>query len=224
MPLQEFGLPIFPTVGGRPDLVRDTSGLQGFREFLVGRFGVGFATEQPLSALVSALRGWQWAPAAPDCPVGGLRYAGSGALPPRATVDPAAATTALLAPPVVAAALPDWRRPLWESRPLCAGLFDRLSAQDMDREFLMGVVRNGVLLVPDLGAVAPFAVFNYSSALEAAPQVSAVVAEEVAQGWVFRVADPSPFEHPLGAVPKGDGGIRVLFMIIRSLLGWGQRS
>jgi hypothetical protein len=62
-------------------------------------------------------------------------------------------------------ALPPWQLPLWDSRPLQEGLFDRLSASDVDRGFLMGMVRNGVLLVPDLQAVQPFAVPNYSSAL-----------------------------------------------------------
>jgi hypothetical protein len=38
--IEEFGLPIFPVVGGHPDLVRDASGLQGYWEFLLGRFGI----------------------------------------------------------------------------------------------------------------------------------------------------------------------------------------
>ena len=155
MRLQECGLPVFPAVGGRPDLVRDALGLQGFREFLVTTFREGFAIEQPLQALVSALQGWEWAPAAADCPIGALRYPGAGSLPPRTTVDPAAATTAFPAQPVGREALPAWQRPLWDSSPLRADLFDRLSAADVDRDFLMGVVSNGVLLVPDLQ---PFAV------------------------------------------------------------------
>lgn len=56
MALREFGLPIFPVVGGHPDLVRDASGLQGYREFLLGRFGVDWAS-QPLTSLVGTLRG-----------------------------------------------------------------------------------------------------------------------------------------------------------------------
>lgn len=209
MAQREFGLPIFPVVGGRPDLVRDVSGLQVYREFLVGRFGPEFASV-PLQSLVAAVRGWDWQPAQADCPVGQLRYSGSANLPPRATVDPAQATTACLAPPVVLEALPAWQQPLWASRPLNESLFDRLSAVDVDRGFLMGVVRNGVLLVRDISEVPPFALPNYSSALEAEGPVSAVVADEVAKGWVVPVLPPLRFVHPLGAVPKGEGDVRVI--------------
>lgn len=209
MSLREFGLPVSPAVSSAGAAVQEVGGLQPFVDFLSGRFGPHFESV-PLSVLVDALRGWQWAPSAASSPVGSLLYVGSGALPPRATVDPALATTALRAPSVVAEELPLWQRPVWDARPLNAAMFDRLSVVDCDREFLMGVVHNGVLLVPDLAQMSPFFLQNYSSALEAHDAVSAVVATEVAQGWVLPVAEPSPFCHPLGAVPKSDGGIRVI--------------
>lgn len=190
--------------------MRDEEGLLPFRRHLSSLFGDNLARERSLSELVGALQGWGWAPASADCPVGGLVFSGSGPLPPTATVDPSVATTAVRAPPVSVASLPEWQQPVWESRPLNGALFDRLSAADGDRDFLMGVVNNGVLLVPDLAAVQPFCVSNYSSALEERAQVSAVVSEEVRQGWVVPVPEPLQFVHPLGAVPKSDGGIRVI--------------
>ena len=208
--MQEFGLPIFPVVGGHPDVVRGVAGLQPYREFLVGRFGAEFAVQQPLAVLVAALRGWPWQPAAADCPVGSLRYSGAGPLPPCATVDPREATTSILAPDVVPAELPAWQQAVWAARPLSCEVFDRLSAVDVDRDFLMGVVRNGVLLVPEVAALQPFSTPNDGSALQEHAMVSAVVADEVAQGWVTPVDQPSRFVHPLGSVPKGDGGIRVI--------------
>jgi hypothetical protein len=89
-------------------------------------------------------------------------------------------------------------------------MFDSLSVLDCDCTFLMSVVRNGVLLVPDLGAVAPYHLADYSSALEAADVISGMLVEKVAQGWVIPVSAPPLFVHPLGAVPKSDGGLRVI--------------
>jgi len=209
MSWREFGLPVSPSVGSAGPAVREVGGLQPFVDFLSGRFGPGFEST-PLPVLVQALRGWDWAPAQAQSPVGSLVYVGSGALPPCATVDASAATTAIRAPPVVVQDLPLWQRPVWDARPLNSALFDRLSAVDGDRDFLLGVVNNGVLLVPDLAQMEPFCLQNYSSALEAHEAVSAVVADEVSQGWVLPVGEPSPFVHPLGAVPKSDGGTRVI--------------
>lgn len=206
----EFGLPIHPGVGGRSQLVRDVSGLQPYIDFLVDRFGVGFERSCSLTDLVGALRGWDWAPARTDCPVGALHYLGSDTLPECATVDPRAATTAARAPAVDVAALPPWQQDMWASRPLSAALFDRLSVDDVDRDFLLGVVQNGVLLVPDAEALAPYALPNYQSAYAAAADVSSVVLDEVAAGWVTAVDTPPAFVHPLGAVPKSDGGFRVI--------------
>lgn len=206
----EFGLPISPDVGVRAGLVRERAPLEPFVCALTSRFGPGFESACSVQELSAALRGWDWAPAAPSCPVGGLWYAGTGPLPPRATVDPAAATTAVPAPPVVPDALPAWQRRAWLARPLNAPLFERLAAADGDRDFLLGVVRNGVLLVRDLDAVRPFSLPNYASALAAREHVSCVVRDEVAQGWVLPVAAPPRFVHPVGAVPKSDGGVRVI--------------
>jgi hypothetical protein len=111
---------------------------------------------------------------------------------------------------VVLSELPAWQQQAWSRKPLDAALFARLSAVDVDRVFLNGVVRNGVLLVRPGEAIAPFSLPNYASAVAAAQQVSAVVADEVAQGWVIPAAVPPAFVHPLGAVPKGDGGVRVI--------------
>jgi len=72
------------------------------------------------------------------------------------------------------------------------------------------VVRNGVLLVPDPSALTPYCLPNYSSALQEAPVISAMLAEEVAQGWLVPVSEQPRFVHPLGAVPKSDGGLRVI--------------
>jgi hypothetical protein len=93
---------------------------------------------------------------------------------------------------------------------LSAALFDSLSVADFDRSFLLGVVRNGVLLVPGGSVLQPYHLPNYSSAVEAADTIRAMLAEEVAQGWVLPVDSPPRFLHPLGAVPKSDGGIRVI--------------
>jgi hypothetical protein len=155
MAWREFGLPVSPSVGSLGPAVREVGGLQPFVDLLSGRLGPDFESA-PLPVLVQALRGWDWVPALAQSPVGALVYVGSGALPPRATVDAAAATTAIRAPPVVAEALPSWQQPVWASRPLNAALFDRLSVVDGDREFLLGVVNNGVLLVPDLAQLEPF--------------------------------------------------------------------
>lgn len=209
MSWREFGLPISTSVGSSGPAVREVGGLLQYVDFLSGQFGPQFESV-PLPALVQALRGWDWTPAPAQCRVGSLVYVGSGALPPRATVDTAVATTALRAPRVVQEALPLWQRPVWDARPLNAPLFDRLSLVDGDREFLLGVVNNGVLLVPDLAQMEPFTLQNYASALEAHEAVSAVVADEESQGWVLPVSEPSPFVHPLGAVPKSDGGTRVI--------------
>eukprot|EP00775_Hariotina_reticulata_P015336 gene15336-biopygen14581 len=145
-----------------------------------------------------------------DSPAGLLCYRGSAALAPCATADPSTATTSVPAPAVVAFELPDWQRAVWARRPLCVELFDTLSAQDVDRSFLMGVVRNGVLLVPDPAVLTPYCLPNYSSALQESSTISNMLAAEVAQSWVVQVPTRPRFVHPLGAVPKSDGGIRVI--------------
>eukprot|EP00775_Hariotina_reticulata_P015374 gene15374-biopygen16588 len=145
-----------------------------------------------------------------DSPAGLLCYRGSAALAPCATADPSTATTSVPAPAVVAFVLPDWQRAVWARRPLCVELFDTLSAQDVDRSFLMGVVRNGVLLVPDPAVLTPYCLPNYSSALQESSTISNMLAAEVAQSWVVQVPTRPRFVHPLGAVPKSDGGIRVI--------------
>eukprot|EP00775_Hariotina_reticulata_P005934 gene5934-biopygen7741 len=160
--------------------------------------------------VVEALCGWRWCPAALDSPAGLLCYRGSAALAPCATADPSTATTSVPAPAVVAFELPDWQRAVWARRPLCVELFDTLSAQDVDRSFLMGVVRNGVLLVPDPAVLTPYCLPNYSSALQESSTISNMLAAEVAQSWVVQVPTRPRFVHPLGAVPKSDGGIRVI--------------
>jgi hypothetical protein len=82
---------------------------------------------------------------------------------------------------------------------------------DPDRDFLLRPVQHGILPLPDSSVLQPFAVPNYTSALEEAARVSAGLDEEVQQGWVIPVPPAfSAFVHPLGVVPKPDGGIRVI--------------
>jgi hypothetical protein len=111
---------------------------------------------------------------------------------------------------VVLDALPAWQQAAWRAKPLNLALFQRLLASDFDQEFLLGVVENGVLLVPDVEQLQPFVLPNYSSAVDAAAQVQRVLSEEVRQVWVLPAPDPPRFVHPLGVVPKSTGGIRVI--------------
>jgi hypothetical protein len=196
----EFGLPVYPSVGRQAACVRDVSLLQPYIDHAISVLGADFDRVCALDEVVGVFRGWQWRSAAADCPAGVLRFSGSpDNLPPCATLDPASATTAVLAPPVVESELPVQQQ-AWACRPLSAALFDALSVHGCDRAFLMGVVPHGVLLVPDMGAVAPYQLSNYSSALEATGVISGM-ADEVAQGWVIPVSSPPLFVHPLGAVP-----------------------
>lgn len=142
--------------------------------------------------------------------MGSWSTGGSKPLPVGATDDPAAATSALRAPPVDLEALPRWQQAAWRAAPLNRALFRQLLALDADREFLLGVVHNGLLLVPAVEQLQPFALPNYPSAAAEAARVQQVLAEEVQQGWVLPVAAPPRFVHPLGVVPKSSGGIRVI--------------
>jgi hypothetical protein len=209
-PNRLFGLPVFSEVGKANGVVREEAGLQPYVAHLEQQFGVGFERRCSVAELVSCIQGWEWKPAASSSPVGHLALSGKTVLPARATVDPSAATTSCFAPEVHISQLPDWQRTVWAGRPLNAALFHRLLAVDMDKDFLLSVVDNGVLLVPDKAALAPFAVPNYKSALDAAQEVEEGLQEEVRRGWVIPVSSPPLYLHPLGVVPKSTGGIRII--------------
>lgn len=206
----EFGLPVFPRVGRQAQCVRDNSSMQPYVDHLVRVLGPEFEHSCSLQQAVDALRGWQWCPSVADCPVGRLSYQGNAVLPRFATTDPAVATTAVLASDVVESDLPEWQQGVWAKRPLNAELFDALSIDDCDRTFLMGVVHNGVLLVPDARAMTPYHLPNYTSALESAGVIRDMLREEVDQSWIVQVPEAPSHIHPLGAVPKSGGGLRVI--------------
>lgn len=117
------------------------------------------------------------------------------------TCLPAAATACLLCWP--------WQQTIWARRPLNVVLFYALSILDTevsaDRPFLMGFVRNGAMLFPDVGLLAPLRFeqlygYIYASALAESPTISAMLADEVAQGWTAPVSSPPAYFYPLGAV------------------------
>jgi len=211
-PAPEFGLPVYAQTSSKSGGVRECCEelqvlVDHARASLVGQ-GV---LDVSLLDLVAVFKGWHWAPSSPDCPVGGLRCEGSGPLPRHATRVLAEATSACRPPPVVGKDLPTWQQSLWDGRPLNSALFESLLSHDVDREFLLSVVQHGIMLVADPGVMLPFEVPNYASAMHDAPEVSAVLADELQQGWVAPVDEGfSPYVHPLGAVPKGNGGIRVI--------------
>ena len=101
---------------------------------------------------------------------------------------------------------------VWESRPLNTNLFAQLLEHDSDRDFLLGVLHYGVRLVPPGTEVPCYQGANYSSAVAASAQVSAVIAEERASGRLVPIPQEAALHvHPLGAVPKPpDNGIRVI--------------
>lgn len=208
----EFGLPVYARTSSKSGGVRGLSvELQHLVQHASDVLGWDGVLGAPLADLVAVFRGVQWVPPSPDCPVGVLRYDGSGPLPPHATVDLAEATTACRPPPVVRENLPAWQQSLWDRRPLNSALFATLLSRDVDREFLLPVVQHGILLVADPGGMQPFDLPNYASAVEEQVGVSAVLAEELQQGWVVPVEEGfSSFVHPLGVVPKPPGGIRVI--------------
>ena len=211
MPVRQlFGLPVYPEVGSANGAVLGAEGLAPYLMALESQLGAGFEHRCSLPDMVACIRGWDWLPAPATARVGRLELSGKATLPARATVDPSLATTFTRAPVVVPAELPVWQQAVWAARPLNAPLFHKLLACDVDRDFLLGVVDNGVLLVPELSALEPFAIPNYKSALEASHEVQTGLQEEVQRGWVIPVASPPKYVHPLGVVPKPTGGIRVI--------------
>ena len=205
-----FGLPVYSGVGSANAAVKDTQGLQIYVDHLEQQLGVGFDERCSLEEMVACLRGWKWLPSEAVSSAGRLIPSSRSVLPPRATVDPAVATTFCRAPVVSAAELPGRQQRIWSGRPLNGPLFHELLESDVDRVFLLGVVDNGVLLLSDRDVLLPFSVPNYRSALDASSAVLENLLDEVSKGWVIPVDKPSSFVHPLGVVPKSTGGIRVI--------------
>ena len=212
LPSAEFGLPVYAQTSGQSVGVREISEeLQLLVQHASDSLGGPGVLGVPLLDLVAVFRGWPWLPSSSACPVGQLRYEGSGPLPSHATRDFSAATSAYRPSPVVCEDLSSWQQVIWGGRPLNSALFDALLSHDVDREFLLSVVQHGIMLVPDPGVLQPFDVPNYASAADHASQVSVTLSEELQQGWVAPVDEGfSPFVHPIGVVPKGSGGIRII--------------
>ena len=187
--------------------------LRDLRKTLAAKLGPQWLS-CPLQQQVDALRGYAWLPVPADCPVGQLRVAageGSNLFGVHDGADATTAATSLAAVPGEPVALPPGYEQVWCRRPLNTALFERLLVDDVDQDFLLGVLHHGVQLVGPAVHVQPYSGQNYSSALSEHDRVSEVVAEDLAHGRLLPIGPESAhYVHPLGAVPKPPNGIRVI--------------
>ncbi len=83
-------------------------------------------------------------------------------------------------------------------------------AGDPDERFLLDGVKNGFRIVDTGSVVAPASTDNYKSVTSQAEIMEKVTAEELAKGCYIKVKEPPPLISALAAVPKANGGIRLI--------------